>query len=347
MQELSTPKPKPVRYPELDLMKGIAMVLVVVGHVIIHSTEYGRTLLLNILAAVHVPAFIFVSGFLASRPIKSWRTFWSGKIMQLLVPMLLVGVLYTMAYSKDFMELFTGVYHNGYWFTFVLFILFVLYALFRVGYSALEQGRYDIQLKLRGRGALSVTELLLALVLHLFVLAVDYLLQGQAVIYSTLSWSQVVWLMPYLLLGHFVARSQSLGSLYRNKYVVAIAFVVVVATLALDWNGYPILRGIPKTFACVCVLYNVCLSFADRDTRLSRAIKAVGSDSLGIYLWHTFFLFPFPMKDYITALAGGGSFVWELIFTSLAGAVVVALTYAWVQVLKFNPIIKKLLLGAK
>lgn len=340
-------------YPELDMMKGIAIFLVIMGHVIIHATNYGHTLVLNVLASVHVPAFVFVSGYLASKPIASWRKFWSGKVLQLLVPMIVVGVLFVICFKRGFTELIYNRYHDGYWFTFVLFVLFVFYALFRIAIEVVDR-RYKTTFmsfyKLRW-GEISISECVLGALMYGFVWGMDVWLQRFPLVYETLSWSLVTWLMPYLLLGHIVARSIWIGRLYRHKWVGLVAFVLSVALLGLDFNGYPIMHGLPKTFASVCLLYHICLYFGERSvgTKLGYIISRVGSNSLGIYLWHWFFLFPFPMKEWVAYMnsGGGGNTIWELIFVTLSAGVTLALTYATVEVLKFNAITRRLLLGLK
>lgn len=198
-------------------------------------------------------------------------------------------------------------------------------------------------------GGISLSECVLGALMYGFVWGMDAWLQGHPAIYEALSWPLVTWLTPYLLLGHLVARSTLVGRLYRHKWVGLIAFVCSVVLLGLDFNGYPIMHGVPKTLASVCLLYHICLYFGERleGNKLGRLVRRIGGNSLGIYLWHWFFLFPYPMVQWVKYMAGGGHFVWELIFVGLGGAVTLALTYVWVEVLKFNPITRRLLLGSK
>lgn len=335
-------------YPHLDLIKGLAILFVVLGHVLIHGVHYGHTLLMNILASFHVPIFILVSGFLAARPIKSWQKFWSSKVLQLLLPMLCVGSLFVLSSSETWQSLLYGIYHAGYWFTYALFLLFVVYGAFRYLYARFEGTPRDRLIRLGVGYSFSLLELLLALLSWGALVLVDYLLDPQGMASGLLSMPLLSWLYPYLLLGHFISRYPWLHRLYTQPYIVALVMAVAVATIALDYNGYPILRGLPRTFASVCVVYNICLYFGASEHAVVRRLKAIGRDSLGLYLWHYFFIFAFPMQDWVLYLGGGEkSFLWELIISLGASLVVVALSYACVQILKFNPVISKLFLGAK
>lgn len=337
-------KPKP-HYPQLDIMRGIAIILVVMGHVLILGAEYGRTLIINILTSMHVPAFIFVSGFLSAQSSNIGFRFWVKKIIQLLIPLLFVPPLYLLATDGTWEALFFNEYHAGYWFTYALFLLFLPYTLFCTLASKIKSRV--------GNKNNSITSFIIDTVIAgpslMLVLLVEYLLRGNEQITGLLSLSLLSWLYPYLLLGYFVARYEFLHNLYTNKYIVAIALSVAISTIALDFNGYPILRGIPRAMASVCVLYNICIYLSRQNFKFNHIAKQIGMDSLGIYLWHYFFLFAFPMKEWVLYLSLGGksSFVWELTLTTISATLVLSLTYCIVTILKFNPITRRLLLGSK
>lgn len=329
-------------YPQLDLMRGIAIILVVMGHVLILGVEYGHTLIVNILASMHVPAFILVSGFLSAQSSTPNTLFYWKKVIQLLLPLVFIPPLYILVSHKGWDTLFFNEYHAGYWFTYVLFLLFIPYGLFRVLASWISNKTNKLTYSL-------IFEALLAILSLSIILVAEHLLQDSKQLSGLCSLPLLSWLYPYLLLGHFIARYEALHRLYTNKYIVLLALVTAVGTIALDFNGFPILRGIPRTMSSVCVLYNFCIYLSSLPlNRGIRVLKQISSDSLGIYLWHYFFLFSFPMTEWVKYLSNGnGTFVWELILTISASAVVISLTYFVITLLKTNTITRRLFLGSK
>ena len=53
------------RIPELDYMKGLAMMMVVMGHVLLFSLKVDHTALIAIINICEMPLFFAVSGFLS------------------------------------------------------------------------------------------------------------------------------------------------------------------------------------------------------------------------------------------------------------------------------------------
>lgn len=329
--------------PELDLIKGIAISLVVLGHILIIATEYGRTALINILTSFHVPAFVFVTGYLSSREVSDWSAFWRKRSVQLLLPLLFVPALHVLSAGKSWEELIWNEYHAGYWFTYVLFLLFVPFCLFRYAYKLIRP-RISAPSELTSFG-LDATLGLLSLCL---VLGGEWLLSGHEQLSGLLSLPLISWLYPYLLIGYFVARYELIKKLYTHPIVLALATAVAVATITLDFYGHPILRGIPRAMSSVCVLYSICIYLGGLSNRATTLLSRLGRESLGLYLWHYFFLISFPMREWVQYLSAGKTpLVWELIIGLSGSALVLIITYAWVQVLKFNPIVSRCLLGSK
>ena len=80
MENLETSKS--FRFVEIDVMKGIAIMLVVLGHVLawfyddflvrIDSMPYNEIVLWKYIYSFHMPLFMFVSGFVVFNPCKKY-----------------------------------------------------------------------------------------------------------------------------------------------------------------------------------------------------------------------------------------------------------------------------------
>ena len=74
----------------IDVAKGIAISLVVLGHLAVTSLgDHSR--LFYTIYAFHMPFWFFLSGCLYGS--KDWKTFFSGKVKALLLPYLLFSIV--------------------------------------------------------------------------------------------------------------------------------------------------------------------------------------------------------------------------------------------------------------
>lgn len=126
----------------MDLLKGIAIFMVVMGHVLtICIRDIDAATIFKIIGEVHMPIFFFISGWFtykATADGRIRRPDLRRRALQLIVPMVIVSTLWVLQFpysglrspmAPGFEGLWTSEYKNGYWFTPVLFVIMVLYAL--------------------------------------------------------------------------------------------------------------------------------------------------------------------------------------------------------------------------
>ena len=124
-----------VRFEEIDVTKGIAITLVVLGHVMascygddflirIDSMSYASVILWKYVYSFHMPLFMFVSGFVVFNPSKKYTTTQMGKrCLSYLIPYFVLGLL-----SSYYQEVFNIKSILGqYWYfrTLVIFLVIV------------------------------------------------------------------------------------------------------------------------------------------------------------------------------------------------------------------------------
>ncbi len=107
------------RYETIDIAKGFAIILVVIGHFRSEYMPRGYDIMVDVIYMFHMPLFMFVSGFLyqATRRAISYRKFISGKFRRLMVPYFTVSVLVILL--KLFMAGMLPVDHPVTWMSFV------------------------------------------------------------------------------------------------------------------------------------------------------------------------------------------------------------------------------------
>lgn len=122
------------RLEYIDSMRGLAILLVVTGHILFFGFQHSDN---NYLYAFlnnqfQLPLFFLISGFFCYKPADTWNGAKIGKtvrdkFVQLIIPTLFFMGLYV--YISDFgiKETLFHSHKNGYWFTFSLFEFILLY----------------------------------------------------------------------------------------------------------------------------------------------------------------------------------------------------------------------------
>lgn len=125
----------------LDFMKGFAIFLVVLGHVLQYTSGVEHHPFRDFIYSIHMPLFFFVSGFLASKKLGAKQNilFYVNKKSRLILPLLLFGTFDIVIYGADLGSFFS-------WSKFGLWFLWVLF-LFNITYSASQMVLLKNQIK--------------------------------------------------------------------------------------------------------------------------------------------------------------------------------------------------------
>ena len=124
-----------------DMLKGIAIFMVVMGHVLTMCVrEIDRAAIFKFIGEVHMPLFFFISGWMAMRLGEGGNVATPSllpRAKRLLLPMLGASTLWLYYFPLSGLEsplvstwegLWSNEWKNGYWFTLVLFEIFAVYA---------------------------------------------------------------------------------------------------------------------------------------------------------------------------------------------------------------------------
>ena len=126
----------------VDAMRGLAMLLVVIGHVMLFTFKDEGNMLFRILSAeLQIPLFFMVSGFLVSVPGRGVWSFVGKKAFLLCVPAAIFMAAYVWKDGGDYVAAWVDSYKDGYWFTFTLFQFVAVYAVLKLVSRAVKLGR--------------------------------------------------------------------------------------------------------------------------------------------------------------------------------------------------------------
>lgn len=113
----------------VDLLKGIAIILVVMGHMFEPYTDWLHSPINQMIYSVHMPLFIFLSGFVfyVYNGKHGWLRTIAKRAFALLLPFFTFSAIYCYSKGLSYTDmLLMDEMHKGYWFTLVLFEIIVI-----------------------------------------------------------------------------------------------------------------------------------------------------------------------------------------------------------------------------
>jgi fucose 4-O-acetylase-like acetyltransferase len=125
----------------LDYAKGVAILLVIIGHAIQFSDpNYIYNYCYNTIYSFHMPLFMFISGFVSYNSLlkNTFSDFFMKKFTSLLYPFILFSIFFVYYFNKTngLLSSISFIIHSPgdvYWFLYILFVLSILfYILIRI-----------------------------------------------------------------------------------------------------------------------------------------------------------------------------------------------------------------------
>lgn len=139
-QNLTIPEKRP-RLVTVDIMQGLAMLLVVIGHHLLDFMPAGYGHFHSWLYIFHMPYFIFISGFLIAYSYKGeqYGKYVSRRFRKFFIPYVIIGVIVTLlaglkygidSIGNNLLNLLVSPKQSEATFLWYIYLLFFLYALY-------------------------------------------------------------------------------------------------------------------------------------------------------------------------------------------------------------------------
>ena len=290
------------RNAKVDITRGIAILMVVMGHTLQYFLNGTQSLLSNVIFSLQMPLFMLISGYVCkySKSIDSLNAFLKRVLKKSYALLLPWGVWTIIRFFISFTS-FTGIggffeyikyiithMDSGYWFIFTLFTIDLIV-------SASELLSCFIKITSRSKIARKTVQMVFV---GIFFLSLGVL--GKLVGMHLLAIKYTLYYIPYFCLGYlFGAFDDEINALKHYNMISAIIaslFVVVYSILILQFNihGMPdnplniLIRGVISLTGCVVLFYVVTQS--NCNGKITRFLCHCGKHSLEIYLVHYCFL---------------------------------------------------------
>lgn len=288
------------RLQYFDMIKGIAIFLVVMGHVLTMCIrDIDQAFLFKMIGEIHMPLFFFISGFFTYKATEN-RTFLSPKLkqrfLQLIVPFFIVGTLWILYFPHSglqsplkpgFNGFYLDIWKNGYWFTLCLFEIILIYSSI---------------CKLFASTSSLLTQLLIASLTWIIIGVFAFILLPINYV-NILGFQLVFQFYPIFMTGLFARRFQNqFVNLISNSRIYTLALLltcIVLYFVCYSWefswlnsmNLYFLRVILHITLAIVII--NIINNYTIKTNNIAiKTFSYLGKESLAIYLLHYFFLFP-------------------------------------------------------
>lgn len=336
---------KVIYYPHLDVLKGIAILLMVMGHVIpwtlgeplfiqqplseLYSSELYLSVIYRLIYSFHMPLLFFASGFLFYRVEHHGTNYLKNTIIKrihrILIPYLVTGTL-----------LYFGRGHWGYWFLQDMFVLnlFVSITFFIIDFKKVKKWQ---------ELAIYITGFILLYVFRKLTPDLENDTNGIIAI------SRLANYYPAFIMGILCRKYNKFEQLIENKWIVFMSLLFFIGLFIL--SGYKItglssLSSILLPLTMIIYLNNFAIK-----TKTGKGITLlsfIGKNSLEIYILHLFFIMVFQeigifmlsIEHWITSIT------FQIVYSLIISSISISLSIITANILKSSNIIKRLMFGS-
>lgn len=303
----------------LDVMKGIAIFMVVIGHIMNNMHLMGSPIN-KWIHLFNMPLFFFLSGFLAFKTSK--KSFWENikkKTKTLCVPFLSCGLLYSVAFGKVD-EFIFDLHHAGYWF---LLSLFTCWIIFLPLQKIIVRYCHNINI-----------------IVEFVILLIPFFVGNVVMDFIPIEWQNTLCLpltfaqYRFFILGYIVGKIKFRGcemsifdkvvGFLRGGEILAIAYALFFIISTMVMVELPILANIPMTIIQVLLTFGIfgVLYKVDKymNNRILTLLSYLGVNSLVIYTMHFFFVYQFPLNGSEFSLG------WQFLIAFSLSSIVILMT---------------------
>lgn len=326
-----------LRFDEIDVMKGIAIVLVVLGHVLawfyddflnrLETMPYNEVVLWKYIYSFHMPLFMFVSGFVVFNPLKRYSTNQVGKrVLSYLIPYVLFGILCSVYRELVTVDNLLGQY--WYFRTLVIFLLLVFLLDSLIGRFVRKK---------------TLSNILIPVSFTCIVVAVRYLCKIYGgVIDLVLDSNRLYGFFFYFIAGWYLRREDRVYRLCKRDWVLPLCLVAMILHVV-----YPI--NLRYLFPMVAILFTLNISCLLANGKFKRLCIDLGKSTKDIYILHFFFILKAPVVglyfESIARLGAAPSIVTQVLIEMPVCLLITYLSYKIGKVLNRNKYISRYCLG--
>lgn len=326
------------RFFELDYLRGIAMLMVVMGHVLNFGLDIPHSTAMSLFGLCEMPIFFAVSGFLsykeelecnqdgkcAETGISTVLRRFGKRSMGLLVPLAVWS--FVLNISKDHTTpSLSIIYGGGYWFFAALWWCDLINAVFSI-----VSARY----RFRMYADFFVLGIVYSTIVFLRVRNIN--LGGLLPIHN------IQYYYPFFVMGIMIRKYDLIKRLIFNRYTYGVG--LLLSGVSLFFSGLQsYLVFLTGAMGSVIVAWMICKSL-NEEYHAVKLLGYLGRNTLPIYSIHYLFLSPLPLCVREMCLVPMG-FTLQVTVSLAFASIIIGLCLLVNKLLAFNSITKMLFFG--
>lgn len=322
----------------IDQLKGFAILLVVVGHVIEWCfNETSTSLLYRIIYSFHMPLFAFMSGFVfrgESNFMESLKKF-GKQTERLMLPFLVVGLIYSYSVLHlNYEAFFQHLYKQGYWYLLFLLQCYLLTHIYHIFIGKRFENKLNLSI---------VSDLIFLCIIFVLLRFVPKF----TVISQIIGFYHLFHLYPFFFVGYMVKKTNASNRLFSNSYNLSdISFIVYIIMFIGSYYWKP--TAVKQLLlAALAIFPIICLFYKKRNIQsyAYRVLETFGRYSLEIYVFHYFLIQNCNMTimgDYIKI---SGNHCFEILVSLIISLIIAYICVLASSLIHESKILSFLLLG--
>ena len=290
------------RITSIDYAKGLAIICVVMGHILyfdIYDQHTETSPLFKFIYSFHMPLFFFLSGLVVSFTPKSFCDAFSDlekRFLQLIMPMLIIGGVFTLVSGENVSSVLTSDMKSGYWYLEVLFFYYVIVRFCEM---------FFFKIRLFWGQRMTITLIIVLLVIwQLLLRGYHYLPQNIVSIFSLV---QIQLYLPYFAAGVMM---NSYKGVFHNQWLLIGGSIVWCMSTMFQFHY---ILHVVCVLASVLALMCVCVIFDRHEGQLKQLMCYLGRNTLYIYCFHYFMVHLMDFSFIGDWLKGNQNIVLEMI----------------------------------
>lgn len=279
------------RLEHIDILKGLAIFLMVMGHVLSwNALDSGtpRTVdswfIREVIYSFHMPLFIFMSGYVIDLKAEKWGGQRCERTIQSRLRSLVLPCISWKTVGLVCSVISTGAFVINYevpWFLRTLFEISLLFVLVK-GCCC----RFNISLNL---------EILLYCIVYIFIFIGSRIFK-QTIVDTIVNFTSLHIMYPYFILGYLFHKKESLfqrNCLFTLSVIIYIISFYYYQYIETSATIHAILRYIMSSSA-IYTIYTLFKCYTSKDGIIFNWCNIMGKHSIEIYLLSSFFTPRFP-----------------------------------------------------
>jgi fucose 4-O-acetylase-like acetyltransferase len=265
------------RLQYIDALKGIAIVMVVIGHVELYVLK-SPGVITTFVSLLHIPIFMFLAGQMLFKSIESNNSkcqLISGRFRRLIIPFFSFTLLYALLANVSLSTIYFSDYKYGFWFTLSLFnLLLITYLINKI---SVRKNYLDI---------------LLYLAVYLVICSIFYFKVIPYKLDLLFSYKQIVYYYPIIVFGFLVGKYPEFLYEILNKWYVAIfAFICFILCVIIFrvYNLSSLILLIISNLTGFISIHFVFKNYFDK-IPFNILLCNLGKRSIEIYMIHFFYI---------------------------------------------------------